>query len=44
MKALLPLMIVLLGAITPAFAHPGGGWDINDVKVSVTTGSKLLTK
>jgi hypothetical protein len=41
MKALLPLMIILAGAITPAYAHPGGGWDLNNVKVSVSR-SKLI--
>jgi hypothetical protein len=43
MKALLPLTIILAAAITPAYAHPGGGWDLNNLKVSVS-GSKLISQ
>ena len=41
MKALLPLMIILASAVAPAYAHPGGGWDLNNVKLSVSH-SKLM--
>jgi hypothetical protein len=44
MKAALTLIVVLAASsVVPAHALPGGGWDANNLKLSVSNGSKLLT-
>jgi hypothetical protein len=43
MKAALTLIVILAASsVVPAYAMPGGGWDANNVKLSVSNGSKLL--